>query len=166
MPYDSQPRLVPVIIMVGPPGSGKSKIARLAAQTSDLLLIDIDRIRRELNRGQFNTAFTARAWAVAYARIEEAIRYGQGVVVDATNVDPRNRHRLVKACRATTAGGKCYIEAWVMQTSLEECLRHNTEKGLPVPVDVIHSLWDRIQQHPVDPQREGFDHVEMKEPLI
>ena len=165
MPYDSQPRLVPVIIMVGPPGSGKSKIARLAAQTSDLLLIDIDRIRRELNRGQFNTAFTARAWVVAYARIEEAIRYGQGVVVDATNVDPRNRHRLVKACRAATGGGNCYIEAWVMQTSLTECLRRNAEKGLPVPEEVIHSLWNSLRQQPVDPERESFNHVELKEPL-
>jgi predicted kinase len=150
--------ITPVIVMVGIPGSSKSAMARQLAQASDLELISLDRIRFELTGHEIDQSVNQEAWDEAYRRMSRAVACGSGIVIDASNIRRRSRQSITRHCRAEAAV-PCYIEAWVMNASLEACLARNAERDRKVPHDAIERMHRQLLAEPVDAVREGFDNI-------
>jgi predicted kinase len=150
----------PVVVMVGIPGSGRHEAAVRLAEETNLQLLNIEAIQREIERRD-PKAFQSvdrRAWQELYRRLEHAVRTGRGAIVDAPNVQRWNRRKIIKVARKV-AGNNCHLEAQTMSATLDACLVRNAENPQPVPESVVRHLWALLQHEPVDLDVEGFDSV-------
>jgi predicted kinase len=81
---DGTPALV---IMAGPPGTGKSHLVRLLAQRVPLKIVESDDIRRRMVEHPTYTAEESRhVFYVAHRRIDRLLAQGWKVVFDAANI--------------------------------------------------------------------------------
>lgn len=118
--------------LVGLPGCGKSTYT----QDKDAVVISTDAIREELlgdanNQEQGNVIF-----AIAFKRIQNALKNGQDVIFDATNL---------------TRNVAVFID-----TPKEVCIARQQQRDRVVPVDVIERMSKRLTVPTVE---EGFDEV-------
>lgn len=120
-----------VVLMVGPSGSGKSTY--VGERFPGFLLLNADRLRREIAGDESDQTHNAEVFALLRKRLADALRNGRSVVVDNTNVRKSSRDELY---RITTAFG-VRVEARVMSTPLDECLARNANRERKVPDDVI-----------------------------
>lgn len=73
-----------LILFVGIPGSGKSSFAK----TLDHAIVCPDRIRKILTGDVSNQTRNKEVWELTHYFLEEALKNGTTVVLDATNVSP------------------------------------------------------------------------------
>lgn len=86
-------------VMVGIPGSGKSTVA---AQLG-LPVVSTDAIRLELTGDAEDQSANDAVYAVAHARTERHLAYGESVVFDATNLTGSSRRPLRKMAHSWNA---------------------------------------------------------------
>ncbi|MHB0869105.1 MAG: AAA family ATPase [Chloroflexota bacterium] len=97
-----------LIVMVGPPGTGKSHLVRLLAQKVPLKVVETDEIRRQLTPHPEYTALENRkVFHIAHRKIDRLLRQGKDVVFDATNIYERGRRTLYRM--AESDGAKLLI---------------------------------------------------------
>ncbi|MGE5618388.1 MAG: AAA family ATPase [Sphingomonadaceae bacterium] len=89
-----------LIVMVGPPGTGKSHLVRLLAQQVPLKVVETDEIRRRLTpHPEYSIQENRRVFAIAHRTIDRFLRQGKDVVFDATNIYEWGRrilHRIAE----------------------------------------------------------------------
>lgn len=97
-----------LVVMVGPPGTGKSHLVRLLAQKLPLKVVETDEIRRQLTpRPEYTARENRKVFAVAHRRIDRLLRQGKDVVFDATNIYEWGRRTLYRI--AENDGAKLLI---------------------------------------------------------
>ncbi|MBI2867998.1 MAG: ATP-binding protein [Chloroflexi bacterium] len=115
----------PALIMVsGLPGTGKSTFARGLAQRLPLAVLESDRLRQALWRlPTHSPEESQRLFALIHLLAEELLRQGYGVLLDATNLQEKNREHLYRI--ADQAGAKLVI-VWTEAPPdvVRERLRH------------------------------------------
>lgn len=107
------------IMMVGIPGSGKTRAAELIAKRERATLVSTDAVRLELFGDEAKRRKNPLVFHEVYARIEQALAAGSDVVFDATNVDRDKRMSVLKRFPHATA--ECYY----VSTPFEICLQRN-----------------------------------------
>ncbi|MFE0472619.1 AAA family ATPase [Streptomyces sp. NPDC058947] len=120
-----------VVLMVGPAASGKSTYIR--ERFPGHLILNADRIRLELTGDAANQSRNGEVFRLLRKRLAEGLRKGRSVVVDNTNLLESSRGELYRVAEMFQAR----VEARVMATSLDECLRRNADRDRTVPEDVI-----------------------------
>ena len=95
----------PVLLMlVGAPGTGKSRLARRLAVDISAQLVETDRVRKQLfAEPRYTGGEHAAVYGWCYTLIHSSLRTGHNVVFDATNLEERRRRRLyeiVDTCQA------------------------------------------------------------------
>jgi predicted kinase len=79
-------------MLAGPPGSGKSYLARLLVERLGAELVQTDTIRKTIFRQpRYNAREHAAVYAESHRRIERQLRLGRTVVFDATNLEEHKR---------------------------------------------------------------------------
>ncbi len=101
-----QPTLV---VLVGPPGTGQSHLARELAARVPLRIVETDDIRRRVARGQpdYSEKENARVYFTAHRELERLLRSGENVAFDATNIYRSGRKKLYRI--ADRAGARVLI---------------------------------------------------------
>lgn len=136
--------------MVGVPASGKNyyadkmfePIVRLCAD--DLrLIITGNESNQDRNHIVFEQLFN-------FARI--LLRQNKDIVIVNTNYDKKNRKNWVKLAKEFDAE----LEAVVMRTSLEICLRRNSSRERKVPESVIIKQFEYFEE---PTEEEGFSRI-------
>jgi hypothetical protein len=86
----------PVLVMLsGLPGSGKSHLAREIVRRYPLAVLNSDALRRALvKRPSYSHAESARLFSAVHALIEDLLRRGVSVLLDATNLKEAHRRPL------------------------------------------------------------------------
>lgn len=106
---------VTMILVGGPPGTGKSTVAAGLADRGGLVHLESDRIRKELaglpaessaaaawGEGLYRPSWTDRTYAEMLHRADALLRRGESVVLDASWTDPRRRQEARLVARAAS----------------------------------------------------------------
>lgn len=144
-------------LLIGPPASGKSTLARVLAQLTGSVVLSTDALRAEL----FGEAAAQGPWSaievVLHQRLRDAVAAGLPVIVDATHACRPWRLALTRALNLPAP-----VEwiGWWLTTPLATCLRRNQTRQRRVPEPVIRELAAAL----ADPARapspaEGFTAV-------
>ena len=117
-----------LILLVGPPGTGKSTVAQRVRDVSGADIVQTDAIRKSLvPRPTYLPAESAWVHRVAQQRLRQKLSQGQNVIFDATNL--RKAHRSALLQLAEGVGAKCLVLVlWAPEMVIKERLqrRHDT----------------------------------------
>jgi predicted kinase len=132
-----------LILLNGPPGAGKSTVARMYVQEHPLVLdLDLDRIRDligEWREDPHEAGILTRRIAIAAARAH--LVAGHDVVVPQMLARPDFIVQLEELTRETAVD---FIEVVLLDTK-ENCFRRYADRGdLDSPRDELEAMYDRL----------------------
>ncbi|MEU0100437.1 AAA family ATPase [Streptomyces sp. NPDC006267] len=141
-----------MIVLVGPPGSGKSTWAR--AQRPASARVSLDLYRELLTDSEEDQDASQEALAVRALILEGRLRRGRTTVCDSTSIGPAARADLL--ARARAHGRR--VVAVLFDTPLQTCLARNTARARVVRESVIVAMHAALPS-PEQLYAEGFDAV-------
>jgi predicted kinase len=151
---------VPLLMLVGIPGSGKSTWAREIARLRQYVVVCTDGIRADLYGDEAIQGDWQAIWQQVLAQWREgveAICRGElaGVIYDATNA--RRRHRREAIAAARQVGFTSITLVW-FDVPLSVALERNRGRSRQVPADIVVAMHRQLQGAP-PAIAEGVDRV-------
>jgi len=91
-----EPTANPALIVVsGLPGTGKSHFCRKLAERMDIVILESDSLRRRLfATPSYSKEESTQLFRACHSLVEELLRKGVSVALDATNLEEHNREQL------------------------------------------------------------------------
>jgi predicted kinase len=84
-----------LVLLVGAPGTGKSRLARRLAQVLEAQVVESDRVRKQLfAEPRYTGGEHAAVYGWCHTVVRSALVCGHSVVFDATNLEERLRRRV------------------------------------------------------------------------
>jgi len=84
-----------LIVVSGLPGTGKSYLCRKLAERIDLVILESDSLRRQLfSAPSYSKEESTELFRACHGLVEELLKKGINVALDATNLEEHNRERL------------------------------------------------------------------------
>lgn len=88
---------MPIFIMtIGISGSGKSTWINQQTSSGDIIVVCPDLIREELTGSISDQTQNPKVWSITKQRVMEALGTGKSVILDATNVDSKQRKQFIQ----------------------------------------------------------------------
>jgi predicted kinase len=131
-----------LIILVGPPASGKSTWGKKFAAENNLTYVSTDAIRAELGTGEGDQSVSAQAFATARARVSAALGAGKSAMIDATSVTKKARKDWVNLAR----GHAAYIIAVAFEVPREELLRRDAQRERHVGPEIVDRFLGKYER--------------------
>ncbi|MBC8122919.1 MAG: AAA family ATPase [Gemmatimonadaceae bacterium] len=149
-----QPR--DALVLIGLPASGKSTLAsQLGSALPAVVIVSSDAIRAELYGDAAIQREPARVFAVAHARLHQALVAGNATIFDATNLEAPFRRRLLAQLRLW--GAQRMIGLW-LDTPLGVCRVRNQNRVRVIPDRVLERMHRQLCAYPPTLE-EGFDYL-------
>jgi len=84
-----------LVLLVGAPGTGKSRLARRLAAAVDAQVVETDRVRKQLfAEPRYTGGEHAAVYGWCHTVLRSALVCGRSVIFDATNLEERIRRRV------------------------------------------------------------------------
>lgn len=138
-----------VYITVGIPGCGKSTYIETSQRRRGIikatprLVLSSDAIRHELTGDMSYQGKNGQVFKLLHERLEEAVRWDQDVIVDATNLKPSSRANLARIADWHMAERI----AWLFTTPIDICLLRNRARERVVPDQAMERMAKQFEQH-------------------
>jgi predicted kinase len=153
-PVAPRPARLRCHLLIGPPASGKTTLAKVLAELTGAVVLSTDVVRGEL----FGDAAVQGPWrdieALLHQRLREAVAAGTPVILDATHARRPWRLAITQALSLPAA-----VEwiGWWLYTPLATCLQWNQSRKRLVPEPVIREMAAALADPAFGPSRaEGF----------
>lgn len=145
-----------VFILVGVPASGKSTWAEnYIGNHPNTLILSSDVLRKEYYENDNIQGNPAFIFKLMRERLDNYLKTGYNVIIDATNMNRKNRKEYFAIAKKYNAE----TNAIVFATPYETCLRRNEERGRKVPESIIERMISRFE---IPTRSEGFNTVLIK----
>ncbi len=156
--FHSSTSPIPLTILIGLPGSGKSSFAQRLQARSGWRLISTDAIRAHLFGDAAVQGPWLKVWSEVGREFREAVRsIQQGEaregIYDATNVVRKSRREAIALARES---GFTHLTGIWLNEPLSVCLQRNQQRDRQVEAAVIERMNRRLWGAPPSIQ-EGFD---------
>lgn len=143
-----------LVLMVGAPGSGKSTyIENYPFAYPFAYVCSRDKIRfSKLKDGEEYFSHEKEVVKDYLNLIREKVKDCNFVIADATHMTRKSRYHVLKIGQENN----CIVEAWVMDTPLNDCIKNNEKReGIrKVPIHAIKKLFYSFEDPTIS---EGFD---------
>lgn len=142
-----------LIMLIGIPGSGKSKYAKELAKKENAIVLSSDELRNELfgTVNEFNK--NGELFQELYKRTKTQLENENNVIIDATNINRKRRIGVIKQFN------KYQKECWYMCTPYEICNIFNNNRDRVVEKEVIDKMYKTFH---VPSYIEGWDKINIK----
>lgn len=147
------------IMTIGIPGSGKSTWIGAQEEDENTIVVSPDNIREEITGDISDQSQNGKVWFIAKERVVEGLNAGKNVILDATNVDGKNRRRFLKGLPSGIA-----LKAKIFNVDPEEAkrrIKEQIDKGenrANVPPHAIDNMQAKFERStPEQLREEGFD---------
>ena len=141
-------------ILMGPPASGKSTLAKHLSAKTGAQIISTDEIRKNLYGDDSRQGDWDEVEEIMHEKIINSISSNQAVIVDATFA---KRPWRLEITQNLSIDEKVEWIGWRLKTSLENCLIWNRERERKVPEEVIKTLFSALSNSNFGPNlSEGF----------
>jgi predicted kinase len=92
-------------MLVGPPGTGKSRLARRLGTALDAQVVETDRVRKQLfAEPRYTGGEHAAVYGWCHTVLRAALVVGRRVIFDATNLEERVRRKIYDIAEQSNAG--------------------------------------------------------------
>ena len=142
-----------LVVLVGPPGSGKSTVASILEHAYNYNVVSTDRLRKELLGDEEDQSNSRMIISAAYSATKRLLEKDMNVVFDATNCR-RSYRKAVLEC-LPDSWSHCTIAA-VYRGTVERCEEQNQKRDRKVPLQVLRRMYDELESEPPN-LKEGFD---------
>ena len=143
-----------LVILVGPPASGKSTWGKKFAQENNLTYVSTDAIRAEIGTGEGDQSVSRAAFVIARNRVSSALGTGKSAMIDATSVSRKARKDWINLGR----GHGSFIVAVAFEVSREELLRRDAARERHVGPEIIDRFLHKYER----PSEQEVDRVIIK----
>lgn len=140
-------------IMIGLPASGKDYYIEKYREENEIV-VSSDGIREELFGDVNDQKHNGEVFNEMFKRACAALKNGQNVYYNATNINRRRRINLIKEIKNNIKVDICFY-AVVIATPYERCLINNDERKRKVPKEVIKRMYYHFEPPTFE---EGFSH--------
>jgi predicted kinase len=145
-----------IYIAVGLPGSGKSTYAKNFIKDKDIEYLSSDELRAKFGSGETDQTCTNQVFGHIKRKVDEFLKDGKNVLVDATSVNRRERSDYINT--AKKYGAK--VVALVFKMDRDGLITRNqkrgSEGGREVPTFVIDKMLAKFEEPSTN---EGIDEV-------
>ena len=131
-----------LVILVGPPASGKSTWGEKFAKKNNIKRVSTDEIRAEIGSGEADQSVSAAAFSLARQRVSAELAAGRSVIIDATSVNRKARKDWINLAR----GHGAYVIAVAFEVSREELLRRDAQRPRHVGEEVIDRFLNKYER--------------------
>ncbi len=131
-----------LIILVGPPGSGKSTWGKKFASDNNIEYVSTDSIRAEIGSGEADQSVSAAAFGIARNRVSTALNAGKNAMIDATNCNKKARRDWINIGR----GAGAYVIAVAFEVPKEELIRRDAGRERQVGPDIIDRFVNKYER--------------------
>ena len=143
-------------MLIGLPGSGKSTWAVHSIAS----VVSSDDLRKEIYGDENDQNDPKLIFTEAKKRIVNSLNRGRDAILDATNINRKQRIRFIKDVRSQIRKGVDLevVAVWIA-VPYEECLRRNSKRERVVPEHVIEKMYKNFCPPGYE---EGFDRIELR----
>lgn len=143
-----------MLMLVGLPASGKSKIAIKAHEMHGYVIHSSDKIREELYGDSNIQGNGDEVFNTLHNRIKNDLKNGLDVIYDACNINYKRRKVFLESLRKI----ECYKRAIYVATPYEKCLEQNNFRERKVPEEIIKRMYKNLY---IPQYYEGWDEIQI-----
>jgi predicted kinase len=140
-----------IILMVGVPGAGKTTLSqRVVAKGFHYL--NADSIRKEIYGNALTQGSAEEVFALFFERLEAAMKEGLNILVDNTNINPRERAPILERAKQH---GYDDVQLWMLDVPVETCVERNKMREKEVPEEIVRNKYAELQRNGRPRRSEG-----------
>ncbi|MFO8017686.1 MAG: ATP-binding protein [Promethearchaeia archaeon] len=162
-------RKKPIFIMtIGIPGSGKTHWVRNNIPNNKFNIVCPDLIRKEVTGRISDVSQDDLVWDIAKNRVTDALKKGMNVVLDATNVNQKDRRKFVKTLPPHQLFAKRFeVSPKTAKKRIQKDIESQKDRS-HVPQDVVDSMHEQFVRScsAEDLHEEGFQLIEGIEQIL
>ncbi len=140
-----------LIMMVGVPGSGKTTVAKKVVDKG-FHYLNADQIRAELYGSEGEQGDKEQVFGIFFERLEEAMKQGLSIIIDNTNLNPRQREPILERAKRY---GYIDVQLWFLDVPLPHCLSRNQNRERIVPDDIVTNMYNELNKNGRPKRSEG-----------
>jgi predicted kinase len=145
-----------IYIAVGLPGSGKSTYAKNFIKDKDIEYLSSDELRAVYGKSEEDQTVTPLVFGHIKRKVDEFLKDGKNVLVDATSVNRRERADYINAAKKYGAKVVALVFKMDRQGLIDRNKKRGEQGGREVPTFVIDKMLAKFEEPSTN---EGIDEV-------
>ena len=143
-----------IYIAVGLPGSGKSTYAKNFIKGKDIEYLSSDELRAVFGKSEEDQTVTPLVFGHIKRKVDEFLKDGKNVLVDATSVNRKERSDYIKTAKKYGAKVVAIVFKMDRQGLIDRNKKRGEQGGREVPTFVIDKMLAKFEEPSYD---EGID---------